>query len=82
MRIVLALGAGFALGLAHFAVAERTLHLWMGEQRALAAVLQVLRLLVTAAIFVAIARLGLWPLAAAFGGFLVARTLKLRGKLT
>ncbi len=71
--------AGFALGLAYFALMKRSVEAHVaGEGWLLPASLTVGRLAAIAIVLVAASRFGAGPLLAVFGGFLAARIFVLR----
>lgn len=77
--LLLAIG-GFALGLAYFASLRRGLHLSIARQACLPYMVWALVRIAAAALFFTVAvRWGAPALLAAFGGFLAARALALRG---
>ncbi|MEO6972591.1 MAG: ATP synthase subunit I [Rhodoferax sp.] len=77
--MVAGLAAGFAIGLAHFATLARNLRLFAAGRVAAAFALQLVRMAVTVACFVALAvLLGAGAVLASLAGLLLARTWLLR----
>ena len=74
----LAGAAGFAFGLAYFAMLRRNIAVFLGGGGLAAAGLTVTRLAAAAAVFALAARLGALPLLGALLGFLAARFVALR----
>jgi len=68
---------GAALGWIHFGLLHWNTRLYLAGRR-LAPVLQLLRVVAAAAVFVPLARIGPWPLLSAMAGFLVGRGLVIR----
>ena len=72
-RIVMGPLAGFALGLAHFGTLAANVRLFTHDAPWRAFALQILRIVTTVLIFIALAKLGPSMLLGAATGFLVAR---------
>ncbi len=64
---------GFVAGMAHFASLSGNARLWVEGQRWQALSLQAVRLAVAVGLFVVVANAGVWPLALATVGFLLAQ---------
>lgn len=78
--IPLLAAAGFAVGVAYFASLRRGVHLAVVSKAWVPYVLWALtRIIAVSLLFMFAARWGVLPLLAAFGGFLVARQLAVRG---
>ncbi|MBV5265835.1 ATP synthase subunit I [Pinisolibacter aquiterrae] len=75
-----AIGAavGFCLGLAYFGSLWWNAHAWAGGDLVRAAIVQILRFAVVAAVFYGLSRLGAAPLLGGALALLAARTLALR----
>ena len=72
--------AGLVFGLVHFAALRQTVELYSAGRSPLAAAALTLGRIIVAIVFFGLAaRLGSLPLLSAFLGFLLARTLALRG---